>query len=297
MKKLVLRSPAKVNLYLEVLRKRHDGYHDIETLFEKVALFDIITIAAAKSGIRITTDNPRLPHGRTNLAYKAAKALFEKAAFRGGVAIHVKKNIPVAAGLGGGSSDAAAVLKGANSLFRLGLKKTDLMALGSGLGADVPFFLDDSSFAVGTSRGDKIRPIYINNINIWHIIVYFDFEVSTKWVYGRLNLKLTRRINDVKIPVRLLRSLLRENNSVENLGNSLYNRLEEVVFNRFNGPAVAKAALLNEGACGAVMSGSGPTVFGIVGSREEGIAVGRRLQQRLSRYGARVLVAGTTKGA
>lgn len=297
MKKLVLRSPAKVNLYLEVLRKRHDGYHDIETLFEKVALFDFITMAPAASGIRVMADTPRLPSGKANLVYRAAKALFEKAGFRGGVAIHVKKNIPIAAGLGGGSSDAAAVLEGVNSLFRLGLKKTDLMALGSGLGADVPFFLEDSSFAVGTSRGDKLRPIYINNINIWHIIIYFDFEVSTKWVYGRLNLKLTRRINDVKIPVRILRSVLRENNSIENLGFSLYNRLEEVVFDRFNGPAAAKAALLEEGAYGAVMSGSGPTVFGIVGSREEGIALRRRLQRRLSRYGARVLVAGTTKGA
>jgi 4-diphosphocytidyl-2-C-methyl-D-erythritol kinase len=293
MRELVLRSPAKVNLFLEVLRKRPDGYHDIETLFEKVALFDIITLRPREKGIKITADSPRLPVGGANLAYRAARALFEKTGFKGGLWIDIKKNIPMAAGLGGGSSNAAAVLRGVNSLFGLGLKKAELMGLGRALGADVPFFLEGSSFAAGSSRGDEIAPIYINNINIWHIIIYFNFEVSTKWVYGRLNLKLTRRTNDVKIPVRLLGG----NNNIENLGFSLYNRLEEVTLKRFSLLAVAKAALLEEGACGAVMSGSGPAVFGIVKSREEGIAVKDRVQQRLAGCGAGALVAETAKGA
>lgn len=293
MKKLVLRSPAKVNLFLEVLRKRADGYHDIETLFEKVALFDIITIRPRENGIRITADEPKLPTGRTNLAYRAARALFEKTGFKGGVWIDIKKNIPIAAGMGGGSSNAAAVLRGVNKFFGLGIKKTGLMELGKGLGADVPFFLEGSSFAIGSSRGDELKPLYINNINIWHIIIYFDFGISTKWAYERLNLRLTRHTNDVKIPVRLLRG----NNNIELLGFSLYNRLEEVALNRFSGPAAAKAALLEEGAYGAVLSGSGPTVFGIVKSREEGIAVKNRVQQRLAGCGAGILVVETAKGA
>ncbi len=292
MNKLVLKSPAKLNLYLEVLRKRPDGYHDIETIFEKVALFDIITIRPVKSGIRVTADKPKLPTGKANLAYRAAEALFEKTGFKDGVWIDIKKNIPIAAGMGGGSSNAAAVLQGVNNFFSLGLKKTDLIELGKGLGADVPFFLEGSSLAIGSSRGDELKPLYINNINICHIIIYFNFEVSTKWVYERLNLRLTRHTNDVKIPVRLLR----DNNNIELLGFYLYNRLEEVVLSRFSAPATAKAALLKEGAYGAVLSGSGPTVFGIVKSREEGIAVKNRIQQRLSRCGAKVLVVGTMKG-
>lgn len=279
-------------MYLEVLRKRPDGYHDIETLFEKVALFDIITIRPRGKGIRITADKPKLPTGSANLAYRAAKVLFEKTGFKGGVAIDIKKNIPIAAGMGGGSSNAASVLKGINSFFGFGLKKTDLYKLGRALGADVPFFLQDSTFAIGSSKGDELKPLYINDINIWHIIVYFNIEVSTKWVYGKLNLRLTHHTNDVKIPVRLLKG----NNNIENLGFSLYNRLEEVVLSRFSAPAAAKAALLEEGAYGAVLSGSGPTVFGIVKSREEGIAVKSRIQQRLSRCGAKVVVVGTTKG-
>ncbi|MFA4842959.1 MAG: 4-(cytidine 5'-diphospho)-2-C-methyl-D-erythritol kinase, partial [Candidatus Omnitrophota bacterium] len=207
--------------------------------------------------------------------------------------IDIKKNIPIAGGMGGGSSNAAAVLQGVNNFFKLGLKKTDLIKLGKGLGADVPFFLESSSLAIGSSRGDELKPLYINNANVWHIIIRFNLGISAKWVYGRLNLRLTRHTNDVKIPVRLLRG----SNNIENLGFSLYNRLEEVVFNRFNAPAAAKAALLEEGAYGAVLSGSGPTVFGIVKSREEGIAVKNRIQQRLSRCGAKALVVGTAKGA
>jgi 4-diphosphocytidyl-2-C-methyl-D-erythritol kinase len=302
---IVLRSPAKVNLYLDVLRKRPDGYHDIETIFEKIELFDTITIRPYSKGIKITTDNAGLPADSRNLAYKAASLLFKKARFKGGVWIDIKKKIPVAAGLGGGSSNAATTLSGINKLFKLGFGQKELIALGKQLGADIPFFLYDAPLAVGTGKGDAISPLY-NNINIWHIIVTFNFEVLTKEVYAKIghSLKLTPGANNVKMPARP--SPVRMNdgalpfvikNDIENLGISLYNRMEEAVLARFDIIRIAKALLLEEGAYGAVLSGSGPTVFGITRRREEAIAVKGRTERKLLGSGCEVLVSKTMKGA
>jgi len=287
---IVLRSPAKVNLYLEVLRKRPDGYHDIETIFEKIGLFDIIAIRPHKEGIKITTDNAALPADNRNLAYKAAELLFKKARFRGGVWIAIKKKIPIAAGLGGGSSNAATTLLGINRLFKLGFRQDELIELGRQLGADVPFFLYNAPFAVGTGKGDRISPLY-NDINIWHIIVTFNFGVQTAGVYKSLNLKLTPRQDGVKMTLPFVIK-----NDIENLGVSLYNKLEEAVLTRFDIINTAKTLLLEEGAYGAVLSGSGPTVFGIAKRREEAIAVKNRIRQKLSSRGCEVLVSKTMKG-
>ena len=149
MNRLVLKSPAKLNLYLDVLRKRPDGFHDIDTIFEKIALFDIITIKPLGKGIKVTSDNPALPTGKKNLAYKAARILFEKTGFKKGVSINIKKNIPLSSGLGGGSSNAASTLLGVNRLFKLGLNKKELVEIAKTLGAYVPFFLYDYNFALG----------------------------------------------------------------------------------------------------------------------------------------------------
>ena len=277
MDNLVLRSPAKLNLYLDVLRKRPDGYHDIETVFEKISLFDIISIRKRDKGIKITTNAPNLPVGRKNLAYRAAELLLVKAGFKGGVSIDIKKNIPIAAGLGGGSSNAAVVLLGVNRLLGLGLKKAELIRMGRSLGADVPFFLYNCRFALGTSKGDNISPLYINkDINIWHMVISFDFGVATKTVYDALNLRLTQHLYDVKIL-----SLFLLENDLENLGHSLYNKLEEVVLNKYDEVRAAKELLLKEGAYGALLSGSGPSVFGITKTREEAIALKRRVQRHL----------------
>ncbi|MDD5449670.1 MAG: 4-(cytidine 5'-diphospho)-2-C-methyl-D-erythritol kinase [Candidatus Omnitrophica bacterium] len=293
--RLVLKSPAKVNLYLEVIRKRPDGYHDIKTVFEKIALFDIITIRPAER-IRITTDHPGLPTGAKNLAYKAASSLFDKAGFKRGAWIDIRKNIPVAAGLGGGSSNAAAVLSGANRFFKLGLEKTDLVKIAGSIGADVPFFLDKHSFAVGSGRGDSLSPLYrYNDINIWHIIVSFGFGIRAKWAYEGLKLGLTPRADDVKIF-----SYFGPNNDIGQLAASLYNRLEEVVLKRFEVIRAAKALLLEAGAYGAVLSGSGPSVFGITKTRKEAAAVRERIRRKLKEKGSKVFVVetmNTSKGA
>jgi len=286
MNKLVLKSPAKLNLYLNVLRKRPDGYHDIETIFEKISLFDIVTIRPENTGIKITTDNPALPTGRRNLAYKAARILFDKTGFKGGVRINIKKNIPVCSGLGGGSSNAATVLSGVNRLFRLGLKRSELIEIGRAIGADVPFFLHDCSFAIGRNKGDDVAPIY-NDVIIWHIIIPFTFGCETKRVYGDLTLGLTPNIVDVTI---FRRFLMRKD--IENLAASLYNKLEEVVFKKAEIIGSTKSLLLEKGAYGALLSGSGSAIFGITKTREEAIAVRRRVNASIG-SGSKALIVKT----
>jgi len=287
MDKIVVKSPAKLNLYLDVLRKRSDGYHDIDTVFEKIALFDILTIKRRdKKGIKITTNQPKLPTGRTNLAYKAAKLLFSMVGYKGGVCVDIKKKIPISAGLGGGSSNAAATLLGINKLFKFGLKRKELVSIAKALGADVPLFLYDCSFAVGKERGDAIYPLDIN-INIWHIIITFKFGVSTKSAYEGLNLRLTPPASNAKILIHLV-----SNKDCEGLGRSLYNKFEETLLTRYRTVDNAKRLLLKEGAYGAVLSGSGPTVFGITKTRKEAIGVERRIKKALGK-GYKVLAANT----
>lgn len=286
MGRLVLKSPAKLNLFLNVLRKRTDGYHNIETIFEKIALFDIITIRAQKKGIKITTDANNLPTDKRNLVYKAVRAIFNKTKFKGGIWVNIEKNIPIAAGLGGGSSNAAMTLLGVNKFFKLGLKKIELIDLASTLGADVPFFLYDCRFAIGKGKGDEIIPLN-SNIILWHNIISFDFGLSTKVVYNNLNLGLTPNLIDVKILLRFIRK-----NDVESLSACLYNKLEEVVLNRVRVVGTVKKVLLKEGSYAALLSGSGPTVFGITKTREEAIWVKKRVQKRLEK-GCKTFVVST----
>ena len=141
MNRIELFSPAKVNLRLDILGRRPDGYHDIRTIFQKISLGDDLTIAVIKSGIEVACDNPLIPTNEGNLAYAAAKMLVTRYAIKDGIRITLKKRIPAAAGLGGGSSNAASTLAGINQLFGLGLSNRDLMTMSRDLGADVPFFL------------------------------------------------------------------------------------------------------------------------------------------------------------
>ena len=183
MTSIELTAPAKVNLFLKVLGKRKDGYHNILTVFERITLEDRIRISKIPSGIEIVCNKPITKNPKENLAYKAAKAILEKKKISVGVKIQIRKNIPIAAGLGGGSSDAAAVLTGINRLFRLGLDKKNLMAIGSGLGADIPFFILDETFAAGRGIGDKLA-IIKSSMRFWHLLIYPGFGVSTARVYA-----------------------------------------------------------------------------------------------------------------
>lgn len=244
-------APAKINLRLEVLNKRPDGYHNIRSLMCAVGLHDILTLSPAPQGISLSCAGTHVPVDERNLAYRAAALLLDHANLSIGVRLHLEKLIPAAAGLGGGSSDAAAAMSGVCELFRLSYPQEELMELGTRLGADVPFFFYGSP-CLATGIGEKLAPISLSP-SFWTILVTPPLEVSTAWAYGRITLHPDR------IPCPLPETIdLRET------GNGiLYNDFEDVVMPTFPLVREAKELLLDLNAWGALMSGSGPTVFGI----------------------------------
>lgn len=247
-----LLTPAKINLCLSVAGKRPDGYHDVEMLMQMVGLYDEVRVAAQKkSGISVTCDSASVPGGEGNIAYRAAAAMLSVGEGVSGLAIEITKRIPVAAGLGGGSSNAAAVLIGANRLLGTGLNTGELSRIGAGLGMDVPFFLH-GPLALARGRGEiltRMKPLP----KFWVLLVNPGFETSTAWAYNNLNLELTKKIDCNKI-ARL---------TVRNIAESLHNDLETVTAAAHPVITEITEALLSAGAMGARMSGSGPTVFGI----------------------------------
>jgi len=251
---------AKVNLYLDVLRKREDGYHDILTIFQSISLSDELVIERS-DGIWVECDVPGLPSGEMNLAYRAAKLLKDTAGLKAGVKIEISKRIPIGAGLGGGSADAAAVLIGMNELFNLNLPRRTLMELGSEIGADVPFFILGGT-ALGEGIGDKLTRLpFIGEI--WFLLLNPAIHISTGWAYR--NLRLTKPKGNANILIQRFKGI----GSPESVSSLLYNLFESVVFPEYPEVARLKGRLQEVGALGALMSGSGSTVFGIFRSKEE----------------------------
>jgi 4-diphosphocytidyl-2-C-methyl-D-erythritol kinase len=253
-----LESPAKVNLRLEILKIREDGYHELRTIFQKISLSDVLRFSLKKEkGISIKTTNPHLPVGKKNLVYQALQSILKKTDYHGGVLIEIEKRIPLGSGMGGGSSNAAAALKAMDQLLKLNLRKKELMALGLELGADVPFFFFEGD-AVGTGIGERLRKIVLPEL--WYVLIYPNFEVSTRWAYQ--NFVLTKKRFHINLH-RLLRS-------PKEISNLLLNDLEGVVSREYPQISVMKKMLYSAGAIGALMTGSGPTVFGVFS--EEGAA-------------------------
>ena len=253
MNSIELTSHAKVNLRLDILNKRADGYHEIRTVFQKISLADEMSITSAKSGIEIACDHPQVPDDETNLAYRAAHTLLTKHKIREGISISIKKRIPIAAGLGGGSSNAAATLMGINQLFALGIHPQELMSIGKDIGADVPFFIFGKS-ALATGIGDKLESLEVIP-PLWLLLITPDFPISTAWAYGNVRRGLTNRNNNITIPQYI--------NHLQDVITILSNDLEHVVIPRYPLIQEIKDTLLAEGAKGSLMSGSGSTVFGI----------------------------------
>ena len=281
-----LLSPAKVNLFLNVHSKRKDGYHEIETLFERVSLADHITLLPVKKGIKISTNSGKIPAGPKNLAYRAAQLLQKTYGIKKGIAIHIHKRIPVAAGLGGGSSNAATVLLGLNRLWRLKLSEKKLCELAAVLGSDVPFFILDTPFALGKGRGEILKKIPASGIMIWHCLVNPSFGISTKEAYQSLDQSsLTLKKVDVKM---LLHSIQKGHSSA--LTKLLTNSLEVTLNKRVTIILKIKNELLRHGALGCLLSGSGPTVFGIFSSKQKALKAARVLKKR---KGLEVFVAST----
>jgi len=251
MNSITLRSPAKINLCLSVLGKRADGYHEVGMLMQMVGLFDDITVTRGGSGIGIQCEGGEAPSGESNTAWKAAAELLKAAGRDEGVTIYIKKNIPVAAGLAGGSGNAAAVLMAMNRLLGTGFGRDDLADIGSKVGMDVPFFFfGPTAFARG--RGECLTALPPGP-SFWVLLVNPGFETSTAWVYNNLNLRLTKKVDCTKIAGL----------SVQNIAEGLHNDLESVTAAVHPVIGRIKEALLAQGSLGVLMSGSGPTVFGI----------------------------------
>ena len=274
---LRLESHAKVNLRLEILRKREDGYHDLRSIFQKISLCDTVSVSLTQDkAITVTSDHPDLPCGPRNLAYRAARAMLNEAGRGNGIRIEIEKRIPLGAGLGGGSSNAATTLMALNQLLGAGFSRKELKAIGLTIGADVPFFLMDGA-ALVYGIGERLRRIELPQL--WFVLIYPNFEVSTRWAYEHV--VLTKRQIDI--------NLRRFVSSAKDISRILMNDLEEVVSRRYSQIRDMKKVLESAGARGALMTGSGPTVFGVFSTKGEAEEGYRKVRGVVKRKGWLVL--------
>ena len=281
---LQLKAYAKINLSLKIMGKRPDGFHEIESVMQSVSLCDYITLTQIPSGIQLTTSNPQLPNDNRNLAYKAAELFFrtqntEHGTPTTGVSIYIEKNIPVAAGLAGGSADAAAVLWGLNQMSNVDSRPClpagrfsidELIELGAQIGSDVPFCLLGGNCLV-KGRGEKIENRKSKIENRSYVLIVPEIEVSTRWAYEEFD----RRIIDSP-------QLIVGNNQLESVVAKKYPIIREI-----------KEMLLNLGCSSAQMSGSGPSVFGEVKDASAGEKI---LSQIRSEYPKSYLIDPVPQG-
>ncbi|MCX7922761.1 MAG: 4-(cytidine 5'-diphospho)-2-C-methyl-D-erythritol kinase [Clostridia bacterium] len=251
-----LEARAKINLSLDVTGKRSDGYHEVRMIMQTIELHDTVCLEIIDSGIEISCDSRWVPSNNDNIAYKAAKLLIEKYDIKSGIKIDIRKRIPVAAGLAGGSTDAAAVMKGMNRLFSLGISQTELMALGKQIGADVPYCIKG-----GTMLAEGLGEILteLNPLQCLHIVLIKPkIGVSTAWVYKNLNLDIITDRPDTEMLIKAV-----QDNKISVLAENMKNVLETVTLTKYAVIKEIKDRLVEHGAVGSMMSGSGPSVFGI----------------------------------
>ena len=273
MREIKLKARAKINLGLDVVRKREDGYHEVRMIMQMINLYDrIILRRSTEPGIRVTTNLPYLPVNEDNLVYRAAKLLMEEFKVTEGAEIELQKYIPVAAGMAGGSSDAAAVMVGVNRIFHLGLTKKQLMERGVKIGADVPFCIMRGT-ALAEGIGEVLTPLpAMPHCSL--VIAKPKIHVSTKFVYGNLKANELKEHPDIDGQVQALRE-----GSLEQLVAKMGNVLETVTVPAYPVIDEIKRTMLKNDAMGAMMSGSGPTVFGIFEREERAQEVCRLLKK------------------
>ena len=257
MDELRLKAMAKINLGLDVVRKREDGYHDLRMIMQSVYLYDQIELVKTEErSIRVSTNLNFLPTGEDNLVYKAAKLLMDEFEIRQGVTISLKKCIPVAAGLAGGSSDAAAVLVGVNRMFQLGLSKKDLMERGVKIGADVPYCIMRGT-ALAEGIGDVLTRLP-DAPDAFVVLAKPPIHVSTAFVYGNLKADQLESHPDIDAQVQAIRA-----GDLHQMASLMGNVLETVTIPQYPVISDIKKCMIDCGAVGDMMSGSGPTVFGL----------------------------------
>ncbi len=260
MSSLIIRSYAKINWTLDVLHRRADGYHELRTIFQTVSLHDRLRITETTGNIEIVCADARVPLGETNLAYKAASLIRQAAGKSNGARIEIEKRIPVAGGLGGGSSNAAATLLGLARLWQIDPEEPELIRLAARLGSDVPFFLLGGT-ALGIGRGEEVYPLEeVVCANL--LLVNPGVSVLTAAAYARLSRLTTDE------PLRIIPFTLHAAKGIPELPLAASNDLESVVFAAHPEIAEVKRKLLEAGARHAVMSGSGGTVFGVFDNLE-----------------------------
>lgn len=280
MESIVIDSPAKINLSLDVIGKREDGYHLLEMIMQTISLYDKVKISKS-SEMMVTCSAQGVPCDKSNIAYRAAELMKSRFNIGDNFKIEIEKNIPVAAGLAGGSTNGAAVIKGINELYSLNLSKDDMMEIGLKLGADVPFFFEGGT-CLAEGIGERLTKL--SDISCSLVVAKPPIFVSTKYVYQ--NLKLDEIV--VHPNTKRLIEYIKENN-IRYLADSMVNVLESVTIKEYPVIQEIKNIMLEFGALGSMMSGSGPSVFGIF----EDIKDAQKCHNRLRDYIKEVYVVNT----
>jgi 4-diphosphocytidyl-2-C-methyl-D-erythritol kinase len=269
---LALQTPAKINWVLEALGKRNDGFHELALVFQAISLWDELSFYPKDRGLELSIESSPAPleADDSNLVLKAAKLFFQAAGFEAGIRIELKKNIPLAAGLGGGSSDAAATLWGLNHLYKTRMPLEKLQALASRLGSDVPFFLTGGT-ALGLGRGEIIEP-WEPAVDFSLVLVKPEEGLATPKVYQSGMAVFTQGEK-----ARELKPLLQTKDPGA-VARGLFNGLEPAAFSLLARVQSLKNSLLEEGALGALVSGSGPTVFALVDNEKAAQALAKKMK-------------------
>jgi 4-diphosphocytidyl-2-C-methyl-D-erythritol kinase len=256
-------SPCKVNLLLNILGRRADGFHELETVMHPVGVYDRLDFARAGQGIQLTCSNPSLPTDSRNLVHRAAAGFLETAGIKDGIRLHLEKRIPLAAGLGGGSGNAATTLLGLNELFGRPLAPDQLAAIAASLGSDIPFFLQNKP-ALATGRGERIQPL--DSFPALHgaafLLVHPGFGIATAWAYQQLA-RFPAALNGRAGRAQTLVSLL-QTAGLQAAGKEFYNSLETPALEKYPLLALFQEFLRARGADATLMSGSGSTTFAVV---------------------------------
>jgi len=273
MKEVKIDSYSKINLTLNILAKRQDGYHNIETIMQSINLADRIFIKGEKKGIKIKCNHPLVPVDTQSLTYRSAEKILKRYRITKGVKIEIDKKIPLASGMAGGSANSASILIGINKLFALNLSNEDLRGMGEELGMDVPFCIQNGT-ALAYHRGEKVTPLSPVNPPLWIIIINPGFEIPTKWAYNNLDLSLIKKEkNNTKTMLEALKE-----GEARGIAKNLFNSFEELIIRKYPEIGKIKDRLIEEGVLGALMSGSGPTVFGIAQNKEQALKIYKKLK-------------------
>jgi 4-diphosphocytidyl-2-C-methyl-D-erythritol kinase len=272
-------SGCKVNLLLNILGRREDGFHALETVMHPVPVYDRLAITTVEKGIGLTCSDPALPTDSRNLVYQAASRYLEAARINTGLRLDLQKRIPLSAGLGGGSANAATTLLGLNEMFGSSLGQGELQQIAAALGSDVPFFLQGNP-ALATGRGEQIQPLqpFVALRGAYFLLIHPGFGIPTAWAYGQLP-RFPDALNGKSGRAQKLISILQEPN-LKNVPLALYNSLEAPAFEKYPLLKLFQEFLLENGAEAALMSGSGSSTFAIVRDKTKAAELGERFKAR-----------------